>query len=44
MIKQTGDEMSDKNHRIYFDNIPDDTLLPQIEKIIKGVPLPIPVI
>jgi len=42
MVKQKGEEMYEKNQRIYFDNIPDVTTIPQVEKIIKGVPLQIP--
>ncbi len=39
MIKAQGEEMYDKNKRIYFDQVPDVTTLPKIDKVIKGVPL-----
>ena len=42
MIKKLGEEMYDKNNRIYFDKIPDVTAIPKIDKVIKGVPLPLP--
>jgi len=42
MIKSQGEEMYDKNKRIYFDKIPDVTALPKIDKLIKSVPLQLP--
>lgn len=42
MIKSLGEEMYDKNTRIYFDQVPDVTTLPKIDKMIKGVPLQLP--
>jgi len=36
--------MFQKNERIYHDLIPEQSSLPKIEKLIKGVPLQIPVI
>ena len=38
-----GEEMFDKNNRIYFDQVPDVTSLPKIDKLIKATPLPLPI-
>lgn len=41
-LEALGNEMVDKNKRIYFDAIPDMKILPKVEKIIKVNPTQIP--
>jgi hypothetical protein len=42
MVKKMGEEMYEKNKKIYYDQVPDVTTIPKIDKLIKGVPLPLP--
>lgn len=38
-IEETGNEMYEKNRRIYFDTVPELNALPKVEKLIKVFPL-----
>jgi hypothetical protein len=42
ILETQGQEMLEKNQRIYFDSVPDMKTLPKVEKIIKVAPTMIP--